>query len=251
MILGITFGSLILVGLWEFLRPRRRREFPALRRRLGNLGIWLFNIITAALIFQPTQRFRFWPEGPVGFAAGFLFLDLLSYGVHRAQHAVPLLWRFHALHHSDPDVDVTTSVRHHPIEFFFTTACFWLAVAALGVPVSIVAADGVVVFALAVATHGNIRWPAWLERPLQSVLITLDLHLVHHSIEFEQANSNYGAVLSVFDRIFGTFSCPSKHHDHIIFGVRELPRRKCLKLSFMLMTPWRLSSHSHPGGGVR
>jgi sterol desaturase/sphingolipid hydroxylase (fatty acid hydroxylase superfamily) len=240
--LEITFGSLLLVALWELCRPRRRREFPALRRRLGNLGIWLFNIITAALIFQPSQRFRFWPESPAGFVAGFLALDLLSYGVHRAQHAVPFLWRFHALHHSDPDVDVTTSVRHHPIEYVLAAGFFWLAVLALGIPVVVVISHTLAVFAAAAVTHGNTRLPEWLERLLQPVVITVDLHLVHHSMSYNEANANFGAIFSVWDRLFGTYiRLPRAQQDRIVFGVRELPRRDCLKPSAMLLTPWRIA----------
>src|SRR6202011_5571668 len=135
MPLALTFGSLLAVALWEFCAPRRQREFPALRRRLGNLGIWLLNIVLAAFVFAPPEAFRpqleaafglslpRWPIADLwlSFVAAFLLPDFLHYAVHRCQHAVPLLWRFHALHHSDPDVDVTTSVRHHPIEYFFAT----------------------------------------------------------------------------------------------------------------------------------
>jgi sterol desaturase/sphingolipid hydroxylase (fatty acid hydroxylase superfamily) len=238
MTVEITFGSLLLVALWEHCRQRRRREFPALRRRLGNLGIWLFNVIVAALIFQPAHRFRFWPESPLGFAAGFLVLDLLTYGIHRAKHAVPLFWRFHALHHSDPDVDVTTSVRHHPIEFLGTTGCFWLAVAGLGVPITISATYGLADFAVAAAVHGNVRWPAWLERLLRPVVITLDLHLVHHSIVTGEANANFGAVLSVWDRLFGTLAQPRSAAP--VFGVDELSRTDACRPLPMLLTPWRV-----------
>src|SRR5438128_2426339 len=115
---AVIFGSLLAVALWEFRRPRRQREFPALRRRLGNLGIWLLNIVLAAFTFAPPDRFRpeleailglSLPSWPIAdqwssFVAAFLLLDFLNYAVHRCQHAVPLLWRFHALHHSDPDV---------------------------------------------------------------------------------------------------------------------------------------------------
>ena len=129
--MGVIIGSLVLVALAELCRPRRRREFPALRRRLGNLGIWLLNLVLAAFTFAPPDIFRVqladvfgvrlltWPiaDALTGFVAGFLLLDFLQYAMHRCQHAVPFLWRLHALHHSDPDVDVTTSVRHHPVEY--------------------------------------------------------------------------------------------------------------------------------------
>ncbi len=255
MTLGVIFGSLLAVALWEFFRPRRKREFPALRRRLGNLGIWLLNLVLATFIFAPTEIFRpelatvlgitlpAWPIGDalLSFIAGFLLLDLLQYAVHRCQHAVPFLWRFHALHHSDPDVDVTTSVRHHPIEYLIAAGFYWAAVLALGIPAVMVLIHSLAVFAAAAVTHGNISLPEWLERLLRPVVITLDLHLVHHSIEFSRVNWNYGAVLSIWDRLFGTYTQISRaKRDRLVFGVRELLRRDCLKPSAMLLTPWRL-----------
>jgi sterol desaturase/sphingolipid hydroxylase (fatty acid hydroxylase superfamily) len=246
---------LILVAAWEFVSPRRGREFPALRRRLGNIGIWLLNIVAAAFVFAPTDTFRpqletvtgvhllSWPNvGPwLSFVGGFLLLDFLQYTVHRCQHGVPFLWRFHALHHSDPDVDVTTSVRHHPVEYLIAAAIFWLAVLALGIPGVIVFSHAMVVFALAALTHGNITLPEWLERLLRPVVITVDLHLVHHSISHDQANSNFGAVLSMWDRLFGTYVQISRaERERLVFGVRELPPRECLKPSAMLLTPWRI-----------
>jgi sterol desaturase/sphingolipid hydroxylase (fatty acid hydroxylase superfamily) len=253
----VIFGSLLAVALWEFCRPRRQREFPALRRRLGNLGIWLLNLVLASFTFAPTDTFRPQLEAVLGvalpswpianqwssFVAAFLLLDFLIYAVHRCQHAVPFLWRFHALHHSDPDVDVTTSVRHHPIEYLLAAGFYWLVVLALDIPVAVVITHGLTVFTAAAVTHGNTRLPEWLERLLQPVVITLDLHLVHHSIANDEANANFGAVLSVWDRLFGTYvRLPRAQQERIVFGVRELPRRECLEPSAMLMTPWRISS---------
>jgi len=255
MALAVTIGSLLLVALAELFRARRRSRFPAFRRRLGNVGIWLFNVVLAGIFFTAPATFRpqieaafhvslpAWPIGhaAVGFVIGFLLLDLLQYAVHRCQHAIPFLWRLHALHHSDPDVDVTTAVRHHPIEYLIASAIYWLVVLALDIPVIIVLSHGLTVFAAAAVTHGNIRLPGWLERSLQPVVITLDLHLIHHSIAYEEANSNFGAVLSIWDRIFGTLAPPSRaRQDALTFGVRELSQRDCLRLSAMFLTPWRL-----------
>ncbi len=252
----MIFGSLLAVALWEFYWPRRHREFPALRRRLGNLGIWLLNILLAAFTFAPTETFRpqlgavlgialpAWPisNALLSFVAAFLLLDFLIYAVHRCQHAIPFLWRFHALHHSDPDVDVTTSVRHHPIEYVLAAGFYWLVILALDIPVVVVVVHALTVFAAAAVTHANTRLPEWLERLLQPVVITLDLHLVHHSLSYDEANSNFGAVLSVWDRLFGTYTrLPRAHLERIVFGVRELPRRECLNPSAMLLTPWRLA----------
>ena len=185
-----------------------------------------------------------WPIANTGLSlvAGFLLLDLLRYLVHRCEHAVPIFWRFHALHHSDPDVDVTTSVRHHPLEYLLASAVYWLAVILLDIPTVVVLSHGLAVFGMASVQHGNIRLPERLERWLQPMLVTIDMHRIHHSVVFEQANSNYGAVLSVWDRLFGTYTSISRaQHERIVFGVRELPRYDCLKPSAMFLTPWRIS----------
>ncbi len=156
---------------------------------------------------------------------------------------MPLFWRFHALHHSDPDVDVTTSVRHHPVEYVLASAVYWTAVLVLDVPAIIVLSHGLTDFAAAAIQHGNIRLPERLERWLQPVLVTVDMHRIHHSVAFDQANSNYGAVFSIWDRLFGTYTVITRaQHDSIVFGVRELPRRECLRPSAMMLTPWLLSN---------
>jgi len=260
----LTLGSLLVVALWEFCRPRRRREFPALRRRLGNIGFWIVNLFIAAFFSAPDSRVRSaveavlgvglpsWPIASVGlsFVAGFLLLDLMYYAVHRCEHAVPVFWRIHALHHSDPDVDVTTSLRHHPVEYLLTSAVYWLAVLVLDIPVFVVLSHGLAVFATAAIQHGNIRLPEGLERWLEPALVTVDMHRIHHSVVFEQANSNYSAVFSIWDRLFGTHSRISRaQHDSIVFGVRELPRRDCLKPTQMFLTPWRLGRVARTAAG--
>jgi sterol desaturase/sphingolipid hydroxylase (fatty acid hydroxylase superfamily) len=254
--LAVIPGSLLLVALWEFWRPRGRGKFPATRRRLANLGFWTLNLLLVAFLFAPPGQTRSqfkelvgieffsWPIDDPGlsFLAGFTLLDLIRYLVHRCEHAVPLFWRFHALHHSDPDVDVTTSVRHHPVEYVLASAIYWLASIVLDVPSAVALAHGFAVFGMAALQHGNIRLPEWLERFLQPVVITVDLHRVHHSIVYEEANANFGAVLSIWDRMFGTYRClPPARHQRIVFGVRELPPRGCLNFSRMLLTPLLIS----------
>lgn len=254
-ILAVILGSLLAVGVWEFCRPRRCRQFPALRRRLGNLGIWILNLVLATFTYSPTDTFRpqfqavlgialpSWPiaEGWVSFMVVFLLFDLLRYLVHRCKHEVPFLWRIHALHHSDPDVDVTTTVRLHPIEYLLNSGVFWLMAILLGVPASAALTYGLAAFAIEAVQHGNIRLPERLERCLQPVLVTADMHRIHHSVAFATASCNYATVFSVWDRLFGTYTRLTRaQHDQIVFGVRELPQRECLKPFAMLMTPWRI-----------
>jgi sterol desaturase/sphingolipid hydroxylase (fatty acid hydroxylase superfamily) len=242
--LALTFGSLAAIALWEVCWPRRRHRFPAFRRRVGNIGFWLFNTTAAAvLIVEPDELRAPWRlPSWLGLILGFLLLDLTIYAVHRTYHAVPLLWRLHALHHSDPDIDWSTAVRHHPLEYLLNAGVYWLAILAIGIPGPVVAAHALCVFVLAVATHGNVRWPGWLERALQPGVITLDLHLVHHSVEAAEANANFGAVLSVWDRLFGTFAPLSREP---VFGVRELDPRDACKPAEMLLTPLRIGKMAY------
>jgi sterol desaturase/sphingolipid hydroxylase (fatty acid hydroxylase superfamily) len=193
-----------------------------------------------------------WPiaDAVLSLVVGFLLLDVLRYLVHRCEHAVPVFWRFHALHHSDPDVDVTTSVRHHPLEYLTASVFYWLAIILLDVPPIVVLSHGLAVFGMAALQHGNVRLPERLETWVQTVLVTTDMHRIHHSVVHAQANANFGAVLSVWDRLFGTYDRITRaEHERIVFGVRELPRRECLKPSAMFLTPWRMS-RTAGGDGV-
>jgi sterol desaturase/sphingolipid hydroxylase (fatty acid hydroxylase superfamily) len=260
--LAVLLGSLLVVALVELRQPRRQREFPALRHRLANLGFWILNLLLAALIFESPERFRpelegvagvnfpSWPivDAGLSFVVGFLLLDLMRYAVHRCKHAVPFLWRFHALHHSDPDIDVTTSVRQHPVEYLLGSAVLWSTVIALNIPGFVWVTYGLAVFATDAVQHGNIRLPERLERWLQPVLVTVDMHRIHHSVVFDQTTSNYGTVFSVWDRLFGTYTRLSRaQHDRIVFGVQELPRSDCLKPSAMFLSPWRITRMADVG----
>ena len=186
----MVFGSLLVVALYQFCRPPRRREFPALRRRFANIGFWILNLFLAAFLLPSAGFVRpriealaglalpSWPIADAGLSlvAWFLLLDLMRYFVHQIEHAVPLFWRFHALHHSDPDIDVTTSVRHHPIEYVPASTVYWLAVLVLDIPAAAVMSHGLAVFAMAAVQHGNIHLPERVERWLQPVLVTVDIH---------------------------------------------------------------------------
>jgi sterol desaturase/sphingolipid hydroxylase (fatty acid hydroxylase superfamily) len=129
----------------------------------------------------------------------------------------------------------------HPIEYLLNSGVFWLTVILLGIPAIVVLTYGLASFAIEAVQHGNIRLPQRLDRWLQSVLVTVDMHRIHHSVSFAQGSCNYATVFSIWDRLFGTYTRLTRaQHESIVFGVPELPRRDCLKASAMLMTPWRI-----------
>ena len=136
---------------------------------------------------------------------------------------------------------MTTTVRLHPIEYLLNSGVFWLTAILLGIPGFVALTYGLAAFAIEALQHGNIRLPEWLERCLQPVLVTVNMHRIHHSVAFAQGSCNYATVFSVWDRLFKTYTRLTRaQHDRIVFGVRELPRRDCLKPSAMLLTPWRI-----------
>lgn len=211
------YGSLGTAFIWEMFAARRTLVSRKRYRRLGNIGVWLFNFIVAGLLFvEPVVGLRHWYECVVGF----LFLDLLAYTVHRTLHVVPWLWKLHTLHHSDRNIDTTTSVRHHPIEALLMNGCFWSAAVILDIPSVVVAVYGLTAFVLAVDTHANVRWPIRLEDMSRPVIITPDIHAIHHSIDAIESNANFGSVFSVWDRLFGTYlRLPVHLVDGLTFGV--------------------------------
>lgn len=172
------------------------------RRRISNLTVWVLGLVLVGLVLPPRTAAASWSLPAL--IVTWLWLDLGAYLVHRAQHAVPWAWRLHALHHSDRHIDVTTALRLHPLEALAVGAFFWIATQ--GVPSSVVVAHASTLWALAALTHSNVVWPSWLERIARPVLVTPAVHRSHHSLD--QSNTNFGAVLSIWDRAFGTYAKP-------------------------------------------
>jgi sterol desaturase/sphingolipid hydroxylase (fatty acid hydroxylase superfamily) len=139
-------------------------------------------------------------------AIAFIILDFAMWLQHLAMHRYPLLWRLHAVHHSDRDLDVTTALRFHPFELIVSTLYKSAWVALLGVPVLVALAFELWLNANALFNHSNIKLPSRADRWLRRVLVTPDMHLIHHSILPSDQHHNYGFALTIWDRIFGTFA---------------------------------------------
>lgn len=187
-------------------------------RRLGrNLGLWLINTAISPLVVLPLTAWAAaagvdfglrpgWWSGPWGFAADLLLLDFLIYWWHRANHVVPLLWRFHAIHHLDQFLDTTTALRFHFGEVLLSALARAAVIVVLGIPfISVLAFEALVLLAT-IFHHSNLRLPAGFERALSFLVVTPSIHWVHHHAVRRDTDSNYATVLSLWDRLFGSRS---------------------------------------------
>jgi sterol desaturase/sphingolipid hydroxylase (fatty acid hydroxylase superfamily) len=217
--MGFFFGVFALVALWELASPRRVLKLSRKQRWTANLGIVLLNTVVVRLLFPMAAvgmaamgvekgwgllnnfAVPFWLAVPLAVVA----MDFVIWLLHVMVHAVPALWRLHRVHHADLDYDLTTGARFHPIEIVLSMGIKFATITLLGAPVLAVVIFEVLLSACAMFNHGNIRLPAALDRVLRWFLVTPDMHRVHHSVEDDESNSNFGFNLTWWDRLFGTY----------------------------------------------
>ncbi len=227
-------GAFLLIAVIETARPERDLRYAVATRWAGHFALYgaclavlglAAPVSLAGKLFGGSQeRFLFAALAREGgwtvLIGGLLLLDLLVYAQHRLQHRVFLLWRFHAVHHADADMDASTSLRHHPGEVL-TNACLitFLAIA-LGAPAWLFPVYGVISLSSGLFQHMNCRLPAGLECRLEWLLVTPAMHSLHHSVQAEHFDTNYGTVLSIWDRLFGTYRHLSDREREVLrFGV--------------------------------
>lgn len=215
---GCFFGSLAVLGALELWITRSERAAPRRRRWPANWAMTALNIVVlgalpvsglAAAELARTNAWGLFNQLEVSFAvmlvAGFALRSLVSYAIHVAMHKVPALWRLHRVHHTDTALDVSTTVRFHPLEFIVSVPIVVGVVIGFGISPLVIILYELFDAVMAVFSHANIRLPRGLERVLQWILVTPDMHRVHHSSAQPETDSNYGATLSVWDRAFGTY----------------------------------------------
>jgi sterol desaturase/sphingolipid hydroxylase (fatty acid hydroxylase superfamily) len=174
-------------------------------------------------------------------------LDLAIYLQHVMFHAVPLLWRLHMVHHADLDFDTTTGVRFHTLEILLSLGIKAGAVLVLGAPALAVLIFEVVLNASSMFNHGNVRLPAWLDRPLRWVVVTPEMHRVHHSVIVQETNSNFGFNLPWWDFLFGTYRAqPAQGHESMTIGLEQLRDERVDRLAWMLALPFVGSVGDYP-----
>ncbi len=264
--LSAFLGVFALMALAEALAPRRRRDFSRLQRWPANLGIVVIDTLLLRLAF-PTAAVGVamiaaargfgvlhWLHVPpvAAFVIALLVLDLAIYAQHVLFHAVPVLWRLHRMHHADLDFDVTTALRFHPVEILLSMALKIALVAALGAPAAAVLVFEVVLNAAAMFNHANARLPLWLDAALRLVLVTPDMHRVHHSTRIEETNSNFGFNLPWWDRLFGTYrAAPRAGQEGMTIGLEAFRAPAELRLDRLLTQPLRAGAEAYPLLGHR
>ena len=185
----------------------------------------------------------------VGVVSSVVVLDLAIYLQHVLFHAVPSLWRLHRMHHADLEFDVSTGLRFHPIEILLSMVIKFIVVAALGAPAVAVLIFEVLLNATSMFNHGNVRIPTGLDRMLRWIVVTPDMHRVHHSILSRETNSNFGFNLPWWDRLFGTYRAqPTAGHDGMTIGIEQFREPRELGLDRMLLQPFRGDAGRYPLG---
>ena len=242
------------MALWEIAAPRRGLTVGRKPRWAGNLGILLVDVV-AVRILIPTAA-----VGAALFAAGrgwgllhlagwrlsvvaligFLVLDLVIYAQHVLFHKVPWLWRLHRMHHADLDIDVTTGGRFHPFEVLISMLIKIATVVAFGIPVVAVLLFEVVLNATSMFNHANVAMPPALDRILRLIVVTPDMHRVHHSVLRRETDSNFGFNLPWWDRLFGTYRAqPEAGHAGMTIGLPVFRDPGELRIDRLLTQPFR------------
>jgi sterol desaturase/sphingolipid hydroxylase (fatty acid hydroxylase superfamily) len=261
--LGAFAGVLAAMALWELLAPRRRQSVGRGRRWPSNLGILMLDTLLVRLVFATAAvgmallaEMRGWGlfqalEAPAWFAiiASVILLDVAIYLQHVLFHAVPVLWRLHRMHHADLEFDVTTGVRFHPIEILLSMGIKLAVVAALGTPAIAVLIFEVLLNATSMFNHGNVRLSPRIDRVLRWIVVTPEMHRVHHSVIPRETNSNFGFNLPWWDRMFGTYRAqPEAGHEGMTIGIEQFRDPSELRLDRMLIQPFRDDDRLYPLG---
>lgn len=252
---GVFLGLFALFAMTEAMIPRRTRTQTRSTRWVTNWGITIANTILLRLMsfglpllavgaaahadalgwgVLNILALPFWVEVVVAI----LILDFVIWAQHLITHKVPLLWRLHRVHHADLDMDVTTAIRFHPIEIGLSMLIKIGVVYLLGPAAIAVVLFEIILNGTAMFNHANIRLPLWLDAIVRRVLVTPDMHRVHHSVHRHEHDSNYGFSLSVWDRLFGTYIAqPEAGHDDMQVGL-EWQDERPTRLGWSLTLPF-------------
>ena len=248
-------SAALAIALVERVRVIQRESPFTSRRWTTNIGLYLIGSLAAGVLL-PLGVYSFAKKQPLGLISGlelslalqfvltFLVLDAWKYWEHRMYHRLRLLWRMHLVHHSDTHLDVTTSERHHPFEVLLGTGTLVALIVALGLPAAALGAYLLIATIIALLSHGNVHLPRALDRALRHVIVTPGFHAIHHSDQPSQTDSNYGAVLTLWDRLFGTYIDPMNARIRH-FGLEYFHQPKDTSLLAVLLQPLLFRRNLH------
>lgn len=261
--MAVFFAAFVVLAVWEALAPRRTRMVNRFRRWPANIGLLILNVIAVRLLFPlaavgmalSAQEHdwgllnRYDVPAWLALVAGWALLDLAVYLQHIMFHAVPALWRLHRVHHSDLDFDVTTGVRFHPAEIILSLIVKFSAIVVIGTPAAAVVLFEVLLNAASIFNHSNVLISPRIDGPLRWLIVTPDMHRVHHSIARDETNSNFGFNLAVWDRLFGTYRAqPRAGHQGMVIGIPGLrDPADCAPLIATLTMPFHGSKPAQHG----
>lgn len=250
--MGVFAGVFVIMGCWEFFAPRRQQLVGRGYRWVNNLSLMLIGTATVRLLFPVLatgfailMQAKGWglfnviaAPGWVAVLASMLILDCAIYFQHVLFHIVPMFWRVHRVHHADLEFDVTTGVRFHPVEIVLSMVIKLGVIAIIGPPVLAVMMFEVVLNASSLFNHSNACIPTGMDRWLRWLVVTPDMHRVHHSVVREETNSNFGFNLPWWDRLFGTYRAqPEAGHEGMTIGLLEFRSPRELRLDRLLVQP--------------
>lgn len=241
-----------VMAVWEVVAPRRVLVAGKANRWFANLVIACFNVILVRLVFPivPVALAtlagakgwgllnRFDAPAWIEFVMAIVILDLATYLRHFMYHVLPPLWRLHLVHHADRDVDVSTGLRYHPLEVIISFLVRMSVVSVIGPDPAAVAVYEILLNGMVMFNHGNVRVPAGIDAILRSVAVTPDMHRVHHSEVIGETNSNFGFVLSWWDRLVGTYRAePAAGHEDMAIGLGQYRDSAGLTLPKLIILP--------------
>lgn len=251
--LGIFLAMLIIMGLAETALPRRPLSGPRLHRWVSNLSISTLSTLAARLLIPavPTAVALWCADNGYGllnlvnfptwlsFIIAVLALDMVIYWQHVLFHKNTLLWRIHRMHHADTDIDASTGIRFHPIEILISVIIKLCAVLVLGPPVAAVIVFEILLNGCALFNHANVRLPIQLDAWLRLLVVTPDMHRIHHSTDMREANRNFGFNFPWWDRVYGTYTAqPSLGHNEMRIGLNIFRDAAFVRLDKMLLIPF-------------
>lgn len=251
---AVTFGGMVLMLLIEQLKPRRLELKSQSRRWLNNILLTILNFVLITFIIitinSSTLLMALQPETPLlvywqlstlsATVITILVMEFIAYWLHRLFHIIPLFWRFHAVHHCDTEVDVTTTHRHHPIEPFLTLLVSVTVLILLGAPLLAIIFYNLLHVIISTVSHSNVYLPESVERWLRYFIVTPDFHRVHHSSQQKLTDSNFCAIFPWFDYFFGTAKkLPFKKHQTMKLGLGYFRKPIDSRVDQLLLIPFR------------